>query len=198
MLSFPDSSANAKSRLLQLLKLWAFQEKEVTLSSGRVSNFYVDCKQVTLDAEGHVLVGRLLFEAIKDYENSQGTKVLAVGGLTLGADPIASAVSLTSSLLEHPIPAFIVRKEAKGHGTQDWIEGLNRVPQGSELIVVEDTVTTGASAQKAAERVRAAGFTVKMVLAIVDRLEGGREALEQEGLSLISLFTREDFFTANS
>ncbi len=182
-----------RSRLLELLTALSFQRREITLASGRTSNFYVDCKDTALSAEGHLLIGRLLFAAIRSYELSAGQKVSGVGGLTLGADPIASAVSLTSALAGAPIPAFIVRKEPKGHGTETWLEGGKNLAPGSTLVVVEDVITTGGSALKAVHRVREAGFVVPLCLALVDRLEGGREAIEREKLDVISLYTRRDF-----
>lgn len=193
MIDLDDLEA-VRGRLLELMTERAFQHREVTLASGRKSRFYIDSKEVSLDAEGHLLIGRLLFDAAVRYE-SGGHPLVGVGGLTLGADPIASAVAMTSALRERPLPAFIVRKEPKGHGTGRWLEGTSRFGAGAEVVVVEDVVTTGGSALKAIERVREAGFTVGHVLALVDRLEGGRENIEAAGVSLESLFTRRDFLT---
>ncbi len=116
-----------------------------------------------------------------------------MGGLTLGADPLASAVSLTSYLAGHPIPAFIVRKEPKGHGTGQWIEGRKVLGDGAEVAIVEDVVTTGGSTLKAIERAEQEGLKVTWAFALVDRLEGGREAVEAKGYRLSTLFTRKDF-----
>jgi orotate phosphoribosyltransferase len=113
--------------------------------------------------------------------------------MTMGADPIASAVSLTSFLEGTPLPAFYVRKEPKGHGTNQWLEGKKALPPGARVAVVEDVVTTGASTLKAVERVRGEGFQVGGVVALVDREEGGRSAVEAAGVKLLSLFTRSDF-----
>ncbi len=187
----------SRARLFTLLHQLSFEERDVVLASGRRSNFYVDCKQTTLTAEGHLLIGRLLFAEIVAAERA-GAPVVGVGGLTLGADPIASAVSLTSALAGHPIPAFIVRKEAKGHGTGAWIEGIKALTPGGRVAVVEDVVTTGGSAEKALLRAREAGFVVDLVLALVDRQEGGREALEAHGVRLVSLFTKADFFAGRA
>ena len=184
---------NARDRLLQLLTERAFQRRAVTLASGRASNFYIDCKEVTLDAEGSHWVGTLLFERIRAYETATGRVIGAVGGLTLGADPIATAVSLTSFQAGAPRPAFIVRKEAKGHGTGRYLEGLSRVGAGAELAVVEDVVTTGGSSLTAVERLREAGYVVRRVFALVDRTEGGRENLEAADLELDALFQKTDF-----
>jgi orotate phosphoribosyltransferase len=182
-----------RQRLLKLLTTKSYSEKEVTLASGKTSDFYLDCKQTTLSAEGQVLMGRLYFAEIDRYERRTGRKILAVGGLTLGADPIATAIAMTSALAGHPVDAFIVRKEPKGHGTGAWLEGCDQFCDGIEVVVVEDVATTGASALKAVKRVRDAGYKVNLVLGLVDRLEGGREAIEKADLEFISLFDRDDF-----
>jgi orotate phosphoribosyltransferase len=142
-----------------------------------------------LTAEGHVLVGRLMLGAIRE----QARAAKGVGGLTLGADPLASAVSLTSWLQGYPLAAFIVRKEPKGHGTGQWIEGLHALGTGATVAIVEDVVTSGASTLKAIERAEAEGLKVEGAFALVDRLEGGREAIEAKGHRLTTLFTRKDF-----
>jgi orotate phosphoribosyltransferase len=184
-----DPVAADRSRLLALLTQLSFERRKVTLSSGRESDFYIDCKRTALTAEGHFLIGRLLLNAIK----LQRSTVMGVGGLTLGADPLASAVSLTSYLAGAPLDAFIVRKEPKGHGTASWIEGRERFEPGTEVAVLEDVVTTGASTLKAFERVEASGLKAVTAFALVDRLEGGREAIEERGYRLVTLFTRKDF-----
>jgi orotate phosphoribosyltransferase len=181
--------ARDRSRLLELLKARSFERRKVTLSSGKESDFYIDCKRTALTAEGHFLIGRLLFAAIRE-DNPQAR---AVGGLTLGADPLSSAVSLTSFLAGHPMPAFIVRKEAKGHGTGQWLEGREALEANCTVAIVEDVLTTGASTLKAIERAELAGLKVSWAFALVDRLEGGRELLESKGYKLRSLFTRRDF-----
>lgn len=190
-----------RARLLELLRALSFERRKVVLASGRESDFYVDCKRTTLTAEGHVLVGRLLFDKVRRIQ----PLVRGVGGLTLGADPIASAIALTS-FLEHErrggqgtgaapetVDSFIVRKEPKGHGTGQWIEGRKTIPDGSRVVVIEDVVTTGGSALKAIERCRAERLEPVACLALVDRLEGGREAIEAEGVPLEALYTRKDF-----
>jgi len=178
-----------RARLLELLTELSYERRTVVLSSGRESDFYIDCKRTALTAEGHFLVGRLLLEAIR----RDAPQAVAAGGLTLGADPLASAVSLTSYLAGSPMPAFIVRKEPKGHGTGQWIEGLSAISPGAPVAIVEDVVTTGSSTLKAIERAELAGLKVVGAFALVDRLEGGREAVESSGHSLASLFTRKDF-----
>jgi orotate phosphoribosyltransferase len=177
--------------LLALLKQRSFThrpDRPFQLSSGKTSPYYLDGKRTTLDPRGAMLVGRLCFERLK------GRGITAVGGLTLGADPIAVAVALTSELSGEPMRAFIVRKEAKGHGTQNWIEG--GLDPGSRVAVVEDVVTSGRSICQAIQRVREAGHTIAAVLSIVDREEGGAKAVEEaSGLSLESLFLLDDFKT---
>lgn len=190
-----DESQATRSALIERLRTLAFQKRLVTLASGRKSNFYVDCKQVTLDGEGHLLVGRSLLHAMERFEARTGQRFAAVGGLTLGADPIASAVAMTSALRGRNLAAFIVRKEPKGHGTGAWLEGTARLSSGAPVVVVEDVVTTGGSALKAVDRMRAAGFEVPLVLGLVDRLEGGRAAVEAEQVELVTLFDRRDFLS---
>jgi orotate phosphoribosyltransferase len=189
MQSLADRSALSvkRERLLELLRSRAFQEREVVLSSGKTSNFYIDCKQVSLDAEGATLIGALFHAAIEEV----APQAVAVGGLTLGADPLATATSVVSFLVGRPRAAFLVRKEPKGHGTGQWLEST-QLPAGAEVVVVEDVVTTGAATLKAIERARLAGLRVVHALGLVDRLEGGREAVTRE-VPLITLFTRRDF-----
>ena len=167
-----------KEELLELLKKYAYKKGEFTLSSGKTSEHYVNCKPVTLTGRGLTLTSLLMLKEIDAG---------VVGGLTLGADPLVSGVSLVSALDGRMVNALIVRKEAKGHGTQAWIEGPE-LPKGTKVTVLEDVVTTGGSAIKAAEKLRDAGYEVKRVVAIVDRQEGGEEAMKEEGLELRSLF----------
>jgi orotate phosphoribosyltransferase len=180
-----------RARLLELLRSISFERRKVVLSSGAESDFYIDCKRTALTAEGHVLVGRVLLERIR----RANPVIVGAGGLTLGADPLASAVSLTSFLDDpnRPVHAFIVRKEPKGHGTGQWIEGRRALPDGSRVAVLEDVITTGASALKAIARCRAEGLAVAGCYALVDRSEGGREAIAASGVTVESIFAREDF-----
>jgi orotate phosphoribosyltransferase len=167
-----------KEELLELLKKDAYKKGEFTLSSGKTSEHYVNCKPVTLTGRGLTLTSLLM---LKELDAG------IVGGLTLGADPLVSGVSLVSALDGRLVNALIVRKEAKGHGTQAWIEGPE-VSKGTKVTVLEDVVTTGGSAIKAAEKLRDAGYVVERVVAMVDREEGGAEAMKEAGLELHSLF----------
>lgn len=176
-----------REQLLELLRNRAFAEREVTLSSGLKSNFYIDCKQVTLHADGAYLIGQLFHAVIE----ATAPDAVAVGGLTLGADPIATATSIASRTSGKKRDAFIVRKEPKGHGTGAWIESPG-LAAGAKVVILEDVVTTGASTIKAIERAREAGLVVLHAVGIVDRLEGGREAVEKLA-PLTTLFTRKDF-----
>jgi len=177
-----------RTRLLERMALLSYERREVTLASGLKSDFYIDCKQTVLTAEGHFLVGSLLLGLIRE----RAPAVEAVGGLTMGADPLASSVSTLSYVAGRPLAAFYVRKEAKGHGTGQWMEGVKSLRAGMPVAILEDVVTTGGSALKAIARARDFGLDVKLILGLVDREEGGREALEREA-PLVTLFKKRDF-----
>src|SRR5919204_6594373 len=162
-----DRDTRARDRLLVLLAERSARRGQFTLASGRHSTLYIDARLTTMSPEGLALIGPLGLGALREA----GWDVDAVGGLTLGADPIAYAISYASAQGGAPLRAFTVRKEAKGHGTGRLIEGPFRA--GDRVAVVEDVITTGGSALRAAEAVRAAGGTVAGVLALVDREEGG-------------------------
>lgn len=178
-----------RSQFLEILKAKSYEKRKVVLSSGRESDFYIDCKQSTLDAVGSVLCGRIFCEALESGERPE-----AVGGITLGADPIVTAVSLTSALRGWPIPAFIIRKEPKKHGTAQWIEGVKNLREGMRIAILEDVVTTGASTLRAIERAQESGLVVCRVLCIVDREEGGAEMVATEkGFVIEPMFRRSEF-----
>jgi orotate phosphoribosyltransferase len=178
----------AGARLLELLRTRSFERKKVVLASGRESDFFIDCKQAVLTAEGHALVGDAMLAALADLPTCR-----AVAGVELGGCPLASAVALTSFLRGVPLDALYVRKDAKDHGSRRLIEGSTGLPEGASVVLLEDVVTTGGSTLKAAEKLGAAGFKVAGVVALVDRLEGGREAIEARGLKVVALYTRDDF-----
>lgn len=187
-MSPPQAAAGGdRARFLSILKEKSYEKRNVVLSSGRESDFYIDCKQTTLTAEGSVLCGRLICEMLEKGEWPE-----AVGGITLGADPIVTAVSLTSALRGRPIPAFIIRKEPKKHGTAQWVEGTKNLHEGMKVAIVEDVVTTGASTLRAIERAEGAGLVVSRVIALVDRNEGGFETIAEKGYRLEAMFLKED------
>ena len=173
-----------RDELLELLKKDAYKKGEYTLSSGKKSEHYVNCKPVTLSGRGLTLASLLMLQQVKTSY---------VAGLTLGADPLVSGVSLVSALDSRLVNGLIVRKEAKGHGTQAWIEGL-LPPEGTIITVLEDVITTGGSAIKAVEKLRDAGYVVNTVVSIVDRQEDdeANAAMKLSGLELKSLFTLDE------
>lgn len=170
--------------LLDLFARLAYKEGDFILTSGQSSSYYINGKQVTLTANGALTVGRLLFSLLPE-----GTE--AVAGLTLGADPIVTAVSVVSAYENRPIPALIVRKEAKGHGTKDYIEGPE-LAAGAKVVVLEDVVTTGRSAMLAVERLQGAGYQVEEVIALVDREQGGASFYQSKGLKFRAIFSISD------
>jgi orotate phosphoribosyltransferase len=180
----------ARAALLSLLRTHSYAERDVVLSSGQKSNYYVDCKQTVLRGRGHTLVGICLLDVLQRVEGPNAH--VAVGGLTMGADPLSSAMSLWADLKGRELPAIYIRKEAKGHGTGAYLEGTSAVPHGARVVVVEDVVTTGAASKTAIERLRAHGHEVDLVLSIIDREAGGRETLATMGATLHALFTAAD------
>jgi orotate phosphoribosyltransferase len=175
---------NDRERLLELIKTRALEVREVTLSSGRTSNYYVDCKRVTLNSEGAYLSAKLMLEKIHP-------DVVAVGGLTLGADPLVASIAVLSHLQHRGLSGLIVRKEPKKHGTMNYVEGPG-LEMGAKVAVLEDVVTSGASLLRAVERINAAGYQAAQALALLDRQEGGKEAIKARGLALHALFCRDD------
>jgi len=176
--------ATVRQELLRLFCTLAYKEGDFTLSSGQKSSYYINGKLVTLNPYGSLAVGRLLLSLLP--ENTQ-----AVAGLTLGADPIVSAVGVVSVYEDRPIIPLIVRKETKGHGTMAYIEGPALSP-GANVVVLEDVVTTGTSAMQAVERLRAADYTVDLVISLIDRQQGGAEYYEKQGLKFQAVFTITD------
>jgi orotate phosphoribosyltransferase len=182
---------NDRQRLKEILLEKSYRQGSFTLTSGKISDFYIDGKQTTLSAEGAYLCGKLILEMIL----KQAEPIQAVGGMTLGADPLVTAVSLVSFLEKQPIPAFIVRKEAKGHGTGNYIEGLKNMPVGCRVALLEDVVTTGGTLLKVIERVESQGFKVGLVVTVVERQEGGTKTLADAGYPLEAIFTREELLS---
>jgi orotate phosphoribosyltransferase len=187
-LSHGDLFQRNRARLLELLRDLSYREGEVVLASGKRSDFYIDCRQTVLTAEGHFLCGWLLSTLL----GREAPEVRAVGGPTMGADPLCSATSFASYLAGRPLNAFYIRKEPKGHGTGQWIEGTAALAEGMPVAILEDVITTGGSTLRAIEHAHAAGLKVVRVCVIVDRQEGGREAVEKVA-PVSALFCREDF-----
>ncbi|MEB3216276.1 MAG: orotate phosphoribosyltransferase [Nostocales cyanobacterium 94392] len=173
-----------RQQLLDLFCRLAYQEGDFVLSSGARSSYYINGKEVTLHPQGALAIGRILFNMLPS--DTQG-----VAGLTLGADPIVSAVSVVSALESRPIPALIVRKEAKGHGTKAYVEGPS-LPEAAQVVVLEDVVTTGRSAMKAVTRLRDAGYTVNQVISLIDRQQGGAEYYQSVNLQFEYVFSITD------
>jgi orotate phosphoribosyltransferase len=174
-----------KQALMDLVREKALRFGQFTLASGKTASYYLDCRKVTLDARGANLIAAGILDLLGDDLPD------AVGGMAIGADPITAAVITVAGSRHKPLKGFIVRKESKAHGTGRDVEGP--VEPGESAIVVEDVVTTGGSALKAIERVEAFGLQVRGVVAIIDRLEGGRQAFEQAGYPLQTLLTVRDF-----
>jgi len=175
----------SKKNLIRIIKEKSLKTNvNLVLTSGKTSNYYIDAKMTTLDPMGASILGRLILDVIKPY------KIDAIGGYTLGADPIVSVVAALSAETDRPLPAFIVRKEPKKHGERKMIEGP--FESGWNVAVVDDVATTGGSTLKACRAVEQEGGKVVLAIALVDRLEGARENLEKVGYKFISIITRDE------
>jgi len=187
-------NSSAREQLLNLLATVSFRLGEFTLSSGAKSDYYVDCRTTTLHAQGAALTGRVFFDLLQQ----QGWQADAVGGLTLGADPIVVATSIISSQAGAPIHGFLVRKAEKAHGMGRRIEGFQE--KGARVVIVDDVCTTGGSTIQAIEAAREFGFNIAGVACLVERLEaGGRAAVEKAAApaKFISIFTSDDVKAAH-
>ncbi len=181
-----EKTAEGRPALLELLRTLSYREGRVVLASGKESDFFIDCKQTVLTARGHQLAAELILDGIRHLHPLQ-----AVAGVALGGCPLASAVSLLSLQRGRPLDALYVRKEAKDHGSRRLIEGPVR--PGSRVVLLEDVITTGASTLHAIEVLRGAKVDVVAVAVLVDRLEGGVEAVRAAGVEVVTLYTRLDF-----
>ena len=182
-----------KERLGEIIIARSFKYSDnppFTLASGKKSNYYFNCKPTTLDPEGMNLIGELLFNMLKDSE------ITAAGGLTLGADPIANALSVISYQKGKPIKSFIVRKDVKDHGTKSAIEG--NVMQGEKVVIIDDVITTGASTITAIQQAQKAGLIVDKIVTLIDREEGGRENILHYIKDIESVFTRTEIMQLRS
>lgn len=187
--SASENLSSLRTQLLQMLKKYSFKTGAFILSSGRRSNFFIDCKQAVLKAEGHYLTGKTLFETIKPYMPINLAGAVAVGGC-----PLASALSTISYIEGSPIDAIYIRRERKDHGTGKQIDGVEHIKEGSRVVILEDVLTTGASTKFAAELIKSKGAEVSLCVVLVDRQEGGIDILRDEGLNVVAIFTRKDFF----
>ncbi len=175
-----------RGRLKQILiEKSVITGREFKLASGKTSNFYVDARITTLHPEGAYLCGKIFLEMLKDF------KVDAVGGYSIGADPIVTAIAVLSHQANNPIPAFIIRKEEKSHGTGRIIEG--NFPQNGKVAIFDDVITSGGSILRGAAQVEKHGGKVEVVMAVLDRQEGGREKIEAAGYKFLSIFTKKEF-----
>jgi orotate phosphoribosyltransferase len=181
-----------RSRLIALLATRSTRRGQFTLASGKTSTLYIDARLTTMSPEGLSLIGAIGLETLRN----ESWEVDAVGGLTLGADPIAYAISYTSAASKKPIRAFTVRKQAKEHGTGKLIEGPFN--SGDRVAIIEDVITTGRSALQAIDAVRSAGATIAGVLALVDREEGGREAIQATGIQVVSIVTASEITSSSA
>jgi orotate phosphoribosyltransferase len=175
-----------KQALIALVRQKAVKFGQFTLASGKKATYYLDGKQVTLDAAGALLVAEGILDLV-----GRGPRPQAIGGMSIGADPITAAVVTMSAVRGTPLAGFMVRKESKGHGTNQYIEGP--VQPGDRVVIVEDVVTTGGSSFQAIERAEAFGLKVVQVLAIIDRMEGGAAAFAARGYPFASLLSIADF-----
>ena len=189
------SATSMKKRLVEIIleRTFRFSEKPTfKLASGNMSSYYFNCKPTTLNPEGMYLVGALMYDIIRSRKS---WKVKGIGGLTLGADPISNAIAYTSYRKDDPLESFVVRKEPKKHGTMLWVEG--NVAEGDKVIIVEDVVTTGGSTIKAIDRARKCGLNVLGVIVLIDRQEGGKEAVEKKGVPVKVLLTRDEIMAVH-
>ncbi len=180
-----------KKRLARLLVEKSYKEGSFLLASGRQSDYYFDCRITALDAEGSWLIGNLFYDLLSEMRAS-GVEIKGVGGMTMGADPLVSATTVISYEKGNPLPGLLVRKESKGHGTNQFVEGLANLKEGDPVVVLEDVVTTGGSLLKACQRIELAGLKIVAVCCILDREEGGKAHLAEHGYKLQSLFTRKE------
>lgn len=178
-----------KKRLAQILVERSYMEGSFTLASGRHSDYYFDCRQTSLHPEGAWLIGTIFNAMLADLP------IKAVGGMTMGADPLISATSVVSHIQSRPLAGLIVRKTVKDHGTARAIEGLANVQKGDSVAMLEDVVSTGGSVLQACERVEEAGLTIATICCVLDRDEGGREKINEAGYTVRSIFTRPELVT---
>jgi orotate phosphoribosyltransferase len=172
-----------KERLLQILKELSYEEGDFVLASGKKSTFYIDAKETTLNPEGMYLVGNIMYTLVRETPG-----IDAVGGVSIGGDPLVCSVVLSAFNRQDNLVGFLIRKEPKGHGTNRWVEGGKNLRKGMNVMILEDVVTTGGSSLKAIEATEKEGYHVIGIVAILDRLNGGKEAIESNGYIFKSIF----------
>lgn len=178
---------NEEKQLLNLLKKLSYEEGDFVLTSGKRSTFYIDAKETTLNPEGMYLVGQIMYRMVREIPGIQ-----AVGGVSIGGDPLVSSVVLAAHSQKDGLLGFLIRKEPKGHGKNLWVEGGKNLSEGMNVVILEDVVTTGGSSLKAIDVTEKEGYKVKGIIALLDRLDGGREAIESKGYIFKSIFTLSD------
>lgn len=176
-----------KERLLTILKALSYEEGDFILASGKRSTYYIDAKETTLNPEGMFLVGKLMYAMVREIP-----AVEAVGGVSIGGDPLVCSVVLEAYGKKDNLAGFLIRKEPKGHGTNRWVEGGKNLRKGMNVVILEDVVTTGGSSLKAIEATEKEGYTVKGIVAILDRLEGGKDTIKSKGYDFKSIFCLND------
>jgi orotate phosphoribosyltransferase len=176
-----------KDRLLEILKDLSYEEGNFVLASGKKSTYYIDAKETTLNPEGMYLVGNIMYTMVREISG-----IDAVGGVSIGGDPLVCAVVLSAYSKKDNLAGFLIRKEPKGHGTNRWVEGGKNLTKGMGVIILEDVVTTGGSSLKAIEATEKEGYIVKGIVAIIDRLEGGKNTIESKGYIFKSIFNLKD------
>jgi orotate phosphoribosyltransferase len=186
------NTLTAKQQLLEILKQKSVHRGKFTLAAGGQSDLYIDARLTTHDPQGAILIGRVGWELIKQVARELGVQINSIGGLTLGADPVALSIGVAAHLEDSSsdLQTFVVRKSAKTHGRQKLIEG--NFAFGDSVVIVEDVITTGGSTLQAIDAVEAGGGKIAFVLVLVDRGEGGREKIEKRGYRVVPIFTRQD------
>ncbi len=176
-----------KQRLLEILKKLSYEEGEFILKSGKKSTYYIDARETALNPEGMYLIGKIMYKMVREIQG-----IRAVGGVSVGADPLVCAVVLASYNQKDNLSGFFIRKEPKGHGRNLWIEGAKNITRGMDVIILEDVVTTGGSSLKAVEIAESEGYNVKGIIALLDRLDGGKELIESKNYTYESIFNLSD------
>ena len=178
---------NEREALLKTLKALSYEEGEFILKSGKKSTFYIDARETALNPEGMHLTGAIMYEMVRELPG-----IGAVGGVSVGADPLVCAVVLNAYARKDDLAGFFIRKEPKGHGRNLWIEGAKNLKKAMNVVILEDVVTTGGSSLKAIEVTEKEGYKVVGVIALLDRLDGGKEAIESKGYLFKSIFDLND------